>query len=377
MVEQAGWEWASRPLMFGALCLSLLLAFGSHPVFAHDSQPAIIASDQVSEGLLVDETLCGVDGYRIPGTELCTHGQDLPPTLEQIQAVQAARANTSPSSIVCIGDGISGKRVQVMYVRTVDQPDRYTEVVAQIRTIAADVDAIYDASAQETDGHRHILFVTNADCAIDVLSVTLPTKTDSNFMATVSALDTLGYNAADRKYLLFVDSDIYCGIATVKRDSQPGLANTNNQKVGYARVDRICWGAMTAAHELTHTLGGVQNDAPHTTNGWHCTDEHDIMCYTDADSAPAMTIVCNNESHEYRLDCNHDDYFHTDPPVDNYLYTHWNVANSEFLLNPPTTEPVASDPPADEPIASDPTAGELSGQELNSSNTIYLPMVLK
>ncbi|CAN5866077.1 hypothetical protein BH10CHL1_BH10CHL1_03950 [soil metagenome] len=367
-IEKTVPTWASRLLTFGLLCISLLLAFGAHPVFAHNDHPATSTSDQVNQGLLLDEDLCGIDGYRLPGTDLCTHGQDLPPTLEQVEAVQASLAHMSTSPMACNGDGISGKRVQVMYVRTVDQADRYAEVVEKLRAIAAGVDAIYEASAQETDGHRHIQFVTNASCEIDVLAVTLPTDATRDFVKITAALDAQGYNSPDRKYLLFVDDNVYCGIATAKRDSQPGLANANNQKVGYARIDRMCWGAMTAAHELTHTLGGVQNDAPHTTNGWHCTDEHDIMCYSDADNAPAMTIVCNDESHEYRLDCNHDDYFHTNPPLGTYLSTHWNVANSEYLSTLPTPTLPLAELPTD----------EIQGQSVAASAiTIYLPMVLK
>ncbi|MCX6048308.1 MAG: hypothetical protein NT075_24670 [Chloroflexi bacterium] len=355
-------RWPSRLFMFCALSISILWAFGFRPLFAHENRPV---NDQGIDNLLVDEAQCGIDGYRIPGTDLCTHGADLPPTVEQIQAIQAARANTPASPIACSGDGVSGKRVQMMYVHTSDQPDQYAQLVEKIRAIAADVDAIYEASAQETGGHRHVLFVTDANCEIDVVAVTLPPNANNSFVGTISGLNALGYDAPDRKYLLFVDSALYCGISTVKRDSQPGLDNANNQEVGYARIDRICWGPLTAAHELTHLLGGVQTDAPHTTNGWHCTDEHDIMCYPDTNDSPAMTVTCDEESHEYRLDCHHDDYFHTDPAVGNYLYTHWNVANSEFLSDAPISE-------------STPAAGESLGQNITISGTIvYLPLVSK
>src|SRR3954471_21547023 len=35
-------------------------------------------------------------------------------------------------------------------------------------TWAADVDSIYDTSAQETGGHRHLRYITTADCQVDV-----------------------------------------------------------------------------------------------------------------------------------------------------------------------------------------------------------------
>ena len=343
------WGAAQRLLTFSILGISLWLAFAPQTAFAHAEPMGTLGTAQTDAGLVVDEALCGTEAYRIAGTDLCTHGLDLPLNGEEIQGAQAA--TTAVPAAVCVGDGVSGKRVQVMYVRTVDQPDRYPEVVEQIRTIAAGADAIYAASAQATGGHRRIRFVTNADCQLDVLAVELPAEADDKFTATVSALRTLGYSDPNRKYMLFVEAEILCGTATIKRDSQPGLENANNQQTGYARIDRHCWGAMLAAHELTHTLGGVQNDAPHTSGGWHCNDEYDVMCYADGGSQSAVAVVCADQKYAHQLDCNHDDYFHTNPPAGSYLASHWNVANSEFLLN------LAAEHPATGQVVFGPTDG--------------------
>ncbi|HMN30845.1 MAG TPA: Ig-like domain-containing protein, partial [Caldilineaceae bacterium] len=48
---------------------------------------------------------------------------------------------------------------------------------------------------------------------------------------------------------------------------------------------------------------------------------------------PSMQYPCAI-MHDRLLDCNHDDYFHTNPPADSYLATNWNVANSAFLFIP-------------------------------------------
>ncbi len=329
-------------LGFIFLILSLGLALSPHPVWAHNEGGVVPASAQAYEGLIADQTGCGSGGYRLARTTFCTHGPDALPTVEQIRAAQAWMATTTPTSLLCIGDGVSGQRVQVMYVRTEDQPDEYKKVVRQIRAMTAAVDAIYEASAKETNGHRRIRFVTTPDCQLDVLNIALPEKATATWTATVEALRLQGYADPKRKYLLFVESDVYCGISTIRGDTQPELSNSNNQQSGYARVDRTCWNAMTAAHELTHTLGGVQNSAPHSTGAWHCTDENDLMCYSDANGTAVMTVSCSEPQHAYLLDCDHDDYFHTNPPPNNYLYDHWNVANSGFLLDPPADHPAAT-----------------------------------
>jgi hypothetical protein len=100
-----------------------------------------------------------------------------------------------------------------------------------------------------------------------------------------------------------------------------------------------------AAHELTHNLGGVQLSAPHSSGGFHCIDEWDVMCYSDSPNFPTMQTVCGDRADDATvLDCGKDDYFNVSPAPNSYLGTHWNVANNRYLTGvtappPPTPTP--------------------------------------
>jgi hypothetical protein len=301
------------------------------PAFAHDSQEELPVAAAALDGLVVDDLLCGPGNYRIEGTTLCTHGPDVAPDATAVTQLLTA-AQVADQAILCEGDGVSGQRVQAMYVRPEHQADRYAQYGDLFRQVAFDADAIFDASAHATGGHRHLRFVTDADCQVDVLNVVIPAGAERTFQATLTALRSQGFTNPTRKYLLFVDADVYCGIATTANDDTPGLQNRSNAIPGYARVDISCWNGVAVVHELVHTLGGVQHSAPNASGGWHCVDERDIMCYSDAPYYPAVHYACPDSAFSTLLDCNHDDYFHTQPPSGSYLVTHWNVADSEFLI---------------------------------------------
>ena len=290
---------------------------------------------------------------------LCVHADRAPPGVDVHQPVTtaelldregatgaaAAAAGAGPvavavasssSTVPCYGDGTSGDRVQALYVVTTDRPNRFATLAPVIREWAAGVDDVINRSAGMSGGVRHVRFVTtrsaDGSCQPTVRSVTLPAGSLNSFDATINAMSAAGYTSPARKYLIWSDANVLCGIATLYDDSSAGQGNYNNGFAAqYARIDNGCWGFAQSveAHELTHTLGGVQPDSPHHTPYGHCFDESDRMCYDDG-SGIGMRQVCP-ASHEALLDCNFDDYFAIAPHAGSYLATHWNTARSAFL----------------------------------------------
>jgi hypothetical protein len=299
----------------------------------------------IYDGLEIATSGPCVGSFQIAGTDICTHGPDPLPPDATLFASPPDAAGKQPRSVACDGDGVTGRRVQVMYVRAANQPDTFASALPSIRTWAAQMDDIVWLSAQETGGSRNIRFVTDAvggGCAVSVLNVVIPAGADATFRDSIRAVAAQGYDHTDRKYVLFVDAKVYCGIGELRSDSTGDLTNLNNDGASYARVDRPCWRAFAALHELVHTLGGVQYYAPHSTHAGHCTDENDLMCYSDPPNHPAMHYPCPKRA-QYLLDCNHDDYFHTNPPPGSYLATYWNSANAGFLIGAPPAQPSRPD----------------------------------
>ncbi|MCW6008289.1 RICIN domain-containing protein [Micromonospora sp. CPCC 205371] len=278
-------------------------------------------------------------------------------------AAPAAAAEVGPHGVVCVGDGQSGNGGQGLDGYGTRTAGPFAEYLASFRKWAAGVDTIYDASAQETGGSRHIRYVTTANCEVDVREVEIAAASMNDFNATISALKGLGYNRTDRKYMIFGESRVYCGIGSFAGDDRAGTGNRSNGGPSYGRNDSGCWNAGVAAHELGHNLGAVNNSAPNSSKAGHCVDEYDVMCYKDADGTVLRT-ACTDRAHDQRLDCNHDDYYHSSPSPGSYLATHWNVADNQFLIRDnatatptpaPTTVPPTPTPSLPTPSVPVPT----------------------
>jgi hypothetical protein len=273
----------------------------------------------------------------VVGTPFCTHGPDDRSAGARRASIRAPRTSTIdgplPEAVACDGDGTSGKRVQAVYARTADAPDRYAEVLPDLRRWAAGVQATFLTTAARTDGLRRPRWVTDDACRLDVVHAVLSEEAAGTLGRTITELSARGHGRTDRKYLVWFDASTYCGIATIWSDDRARPDNANETRTGYARVDAGCWG-WAESHEVMHLLGAVQDSAPHSTyrqGGYaHCSDEYDVMCYVDR-TGVVMTITCEDTASERQYDCGNDDYFHTHPVPGSYLATYWNTADSGWL----------------------------------------------
>ena len=276
---------------------------------------------------------------------------------------QGTAYSAAGTSVACIGDGTTGNRVQAIYARAADVPDRYGSVVGLIRQYAADADYQVNVSAGQSGVGRRVRYVT-ASCSLSVASVVLSSAGDDSFTAMRSELRAKGFNRSDRKYLVWADASVgICGLGELYNDDRPTPDNYNNGGPAYARVDAPCWG-YAEAHELLHTLGAVQSSAPNSTSAGHCVDENDTMCYVDT-SGTSMLSSCPGFP-SWQVDCSLDDYFNADADPSGYLSTHWNVADSSFLEGAPA-------PPAPPSIAASVPGTFYAGNGVRVTAAVTVP----
>jgi len=321
-----------------ALMVIALLLTAALPAAADAGRPA----SALPRGLAAAGLEPCPPGGEVDGSGMCTHGTDPMPDTIRARGVPRPVAGQSvgATAVGCDGDGSSGRRVQAIYAYVAGRLNRKSAYLDSFRTWAANVDAMFEQSALETGGNRRLRWVTNARCLLNVPAVALSADAEITFGTMVNELAAKGYDRDDRKYLVWFDSDpsrsSICGVAGVWLDDRPTADNANNRLRGYARVDSVCWN-FAEQHELMHTLGAVQGSAPNHSAALHCTDEYDQMCYADG-AGVVLHYVCPARF-ERLFDCNHDDYFSTDPVGGSYLAEHWNTANSGWLMGAPNPPP--------------------------------------
>src|SRR5437763_13116168 len=136
------------------------------------------------------------NSFQLEGSDRCTHGPDPAPANVDVRyrrgtPVTSADTPGSPGtaaagpSVPCYGDGSSGNRVQAIYAHAADVPARYSQVLGSIRQWAADADAVFNNSAAETGGMRHVRYMTDSSCQIVVSNVQLSATGDDSMNNTV------------------------------------------------------------------------------------------------------------------------------------------------------------------------------------------------
>ena len=283
---------------------------------------------------------------RLPdGHVLCTHGND-PLEAEVAAELPPGGLTAAETDWPCYS---GGPAVHSLYVHSSSQTSRLSSLRPTFEGIMRRVQADFYLSATENGGlGRMVRVLTDNACQLVVNDVTVSSAAMNSFGTMISELRSLGYNKADRKYLIWADTSVYCGIANLVPDDTKGLANRNNSAVNYARVDTTCWG-KAETHEIAHTLGAVQLSAEHSTGGYHCYDEYDSMCYRDGASyfgnGGQLQYLCP-DSNNRRLDCGHGDFYDATGSHP-YFSTHFNVAtDSRFLTTAAATTSTTTPPTA-------------------------------
>jgi len=254
------------------------------------------------------------------------------------------------------------QRVQVIYLHPWGTQSRAKEIGRNMQWIA---DRINEQMAAASGGKRAIRFARGSGCGekyISVLSVTLPGLTQDLMTKSFLNSDTklpgqiafyLHYTAAlstHWNYLFIYDYVPNDLTNTVGYGQMPitsifgggdapaagGLSAVVLAPYTYPQ-DYGLFAAVAVMHELGHTMGAVDNTAPHSTGEGHCNDgvSTDVMCYDDGGQGPFVD-ACGSASEQpvgAFFDCNQDDYFNVNPAPDSFLGQNpgANVANSKLL----------------------------------------------
>ena len=306
------------------------------------------------------------------------------------------RPATAP--VKCYGDGTTGPRIQMIYGYYAGLPNRSRTVIPQFRTqMAPRMQAVINAQSLGRD--LGLRFAWTKGCgAIDVMVVQFPRSIQYDddhpgdpyhqMTRMIKYLSTHGFTREDRKYQVLFDGwnigacgigetaevapegvqvssipndPLADGFPTLGARTDPGtLVHAGGQPIGSTKYSMVwnhaggpqgpsCFntqGISTVTpllHELFHTLGAVQFDAPHANKTGHCDDAPSVMCpgqgpgYGGGVSNPSCRKVTVET-----LDCGMDDYWNPAPQVTAYLFSHLNIAKSQFFGPQPQDNLAAS-----------------------------------
>lgn len=257
------------------------------------------------------------------GSTILSHGPDGPAT--DLPAAPPGNGGTSPRAPPCVDDATLQHHMQAIYAVPANKADRYSTKGPEVRDNVHMANGKLHEEAQEFGFGVEYRFLCDANGEVVVSHAVLPTSSSSDsFSSIASDLRAQGFNDPLVQYWVWYDDGVnnYCGQGTISADSSLRTGNLNNRGDRFGITYGCSW--TTMMHESGHNLGAVQNNAPNASGGWHCNDEQDIMCYNDGGSSSGTFTACSDKDH---FDCNHDDYFHPDPPPGNHLHSHWNLGS--------------------------------------------------
>lgn len=209
------------------------------------------------------------------------------------------------------------------------------ETVSSFRTrITTANTAFYNSATANQSNGASLKFACvsgTANARIDTIALSHPSSYYTSFGTIANELFALGYNRSNEKYVVWYESTLpgtnYCGQGSLDGDSSDSVANANDVGPDYA----INYDCDAILHEVGHTIGAVQNDAPHSSGAGHCYDENDVMCYDDGGpyftGGGALQFACAQRAWGSYFDCNFDDYFNSAGRAtpSTYIGTHWNI----------------------------------------------------
>ena len=249
------------------------------------------------------------------GDGLCTHGGDrVPEAVERAATGFAARAEEparkKKANPRCAGDGVRGRRIRVLYGFPSDTTSRAAAFERWIRESVVLADQNLDRQSPGIPGQHLRMYCRNGR------KVTV----------------TCCYGPAGQGTIYFDD----------RADPAGNLNNMISTGPRFAMVEiggSTATGAYVFLHEVGHTLGAVQDSAPHSSGAGHCYTGYDVMCYADGgpwfDGGGTMESVCPPMTDRQRpFDCEGGDYYEVDPASGSYLDEHWNTADSGWLTRP-------------------------------------------
>ncbi len=234
----------------------------------------------------------------------------------------------------CIDDGVSGPRVQPVFVYRKGSKSRYNNFRVIMQRSTYLTTGIFERSSGTT---RTVRWVHDAACQPVHWQVAVPASKTHHLQSLRQYLTRHDprFRRTDRVYSLWVDSTTSPTWSGLGGDR---WSATWSSSWGFVWVD---------AHELVHALGALRSDAPHATGKGHCYDGYDVMCYKDGGPGWQKFTACPWPSSQYRLDCGDDDYFAVKPRKGSWLARHprANVARSRFVAKVPARALSVPPPP--------------------------------